>query len=81
MINIITCILALAVALLAALCFWQSYVIERRNETLVRYTDEIMKLKDAIMEMELEIQRSNEVIRALREKPGDDGGGRTGGKD
>ena len=75
MINIITCILAVAVALLAALCFWQSYVIERRNETLVRYTDEIMKLKDAIMEMELEIQRSNEVIRALREKLGDDGGG------
>ena len=80
MINIITCILAVVVALLAALCFWQSYVIERRNETLVRYTDEIMKLKDAIMEMELEIQRSNEVIRALRDRQ-DDGGGRTGGKD
>ena len=56
------------------------YVIERRNETLVRYTDEIMKLKDAIMDMELEIQRSNEVIRALRDRQ-DDGGGRTGGKD
>ena len=80
MINIITCILAVAVALLAALCFWQSYVIERRNETLVRYTDEIMKLKDAIMDMELEIQRSNEVIRALRDRQ-DDGDGRTGGKD
>ena len=80
MINIITCILAVAVALLAALCFWQSYVIERRNETLVRYTDEIMKLKDDIMDMEFEIQRSNEVIRALRDRQ-DDGGGRTGGKD
>jgi hypothetical protein len=48
------------------------YVIERRNETLVRYTDEIMKLKDAIMDMELEIQRSNEVIRALRDRQDDD---------
>ena len=57
------------------LCCMLCYVIERRNETLVRYTDEIMKLKDAIMDMELEIQRSNEVIRALREKLGDDGDG------
>ena len=48
------------------------YVIERRNETLVRYTDEIMKLKDAIMDMELEIQRCNEVIRALRDRQDDD---------
>ena len=70
--DMMTHILALAVALLAALCFWQSYVIERRNETLVRYTDEIMKLKDAIMDMELEIQRSNEVIRALRDRQDDD---------
>ena len=31
MMDMITHILALAVALLAALCFWQSYVIERRN--------------------------------------------------
>ena len=38
MINLFTIILAVAVVLLAALCFWQSYVIERRNETLVRYT-------------------------------------------
>ena len=70
-----THILALVVALLAALCFWQSYVIERRNETLVRYTDEIMKLKNAIMEMEIELQRQCDLIRALREKLGDDDGG------
>ena len=73
--DMITHILALAVALLAALCFWQSYVIERRNETLVRYTDEIMKLKDAIMDMEIELQRQCDLIRALREKLGDDGDG------
>ena len=54
------------------LCCMLCYVIERRNETLVRYTDEIMKLKDAIMDMELEIQRSNEVIRALRDRQDDD---------
>ena len=73
--DMITHILALVVALLAALCFWQSYVIERRNETLVRYTDEIMKLKNAIMEMEIELQRQCDLIRALREKLGDDGDG------
>ena len=54
------------------LCCMLCYVIERRNETLVRYTDEIMKLKDAIMDMELEIQRCNEVIRALRDRQDDD---------
>ena len=75
MMDMITHILALVVALLAALCFWQSYVIERRNETLVRYTDEIMKLKNAIMEMEIELQRQCDLIRALREKLGDDGDG------
>ena len=75
MMDMMTNILALAVALLAALCIWQSYVIERRNETLVRYTDEIMKLKDAIMDMEIELQRQCDLIRALREKLGDDGDG------
>ena len=75
MMDMITHILALAVALLAALCFWQSYVIECRNETLVRYTDEIMKLKDDIMEMEIELQRQCDLICALREKLGDDGDG------
>jgi len=80
MINIITCILAVAVALLAAVCLKLCHTIDFKNKELVKFIDENRDLKDAIMDMELEIQRSNEVIRALRDRQ-DDGGGRTGGKD
>ena len=80
MINIITCILAVAVALLAAVCLKLCHTIDFKNKALVKFIEENRDLKDAIMDMELEIQRSNEVIRALRDRQ-DDGGGRTGGKD
>ena len=80
MINIITCILAVAVALLAAVCLKLCHTIDFKNKGLVKFIEENRDLKDAIMDMELEIQRSNEVIRALRDRQ-DDGGGRTGGKD
>jgi hypothetical protein len=40
----------------------------------VKFIDENRDLKNAIMEMEIELQRSNEVIRALRDRQ-DDGDG------
>ncbi len=81
MINIITCILALAVALLAAVCLKLSHTIDFKNKAQVKFIDENRDLKDAIMDMEIELQRQCDLICALREKLGDDGGGRTGGKD
>ena len=73
MINIITCILAVAVALLAAVCLKLCHTIDFKNKGLVKFIDENSDLKNAIMEMEIELQRQCDLIRALREKLGDDG--------
>ena len=75
MINIITCILAVAVALLAAVCLKLCHTIDFKNKALVKFIDENLDLKNAIMEMEIELQRQCDLIRALREKLGDDGDG------
>ena len=75
MINIITCILALAVALLPAVCLKLCHTIDFKNKTLVKFIDENSDLKNAIMEREIELQRQCDLIRALREKLGDDGDG------
>ena len=73
MINIITCILALAVALLAAVCLKLCHTIDFKNKALVKFIDENIDLKNDIMEMEIELQRQCDLIRALRDRHDDDG--------
>ena len=75
MINIITCILAVAVAVLAAVCLKLCHTIDFKNKALVKFINENSDLKNAIMEMKIELQRQCDLIRALREKLGDDDGG------
>ena len=75
MMDIITCILAVAVALLAAVCLKLCHTIDFKNKALVKFIDENSDLKNDIMEMEIELQRQCDLIRALREKLGDDGDG------
>jgi hypothetical protein len=62
-----------AVALLAAVCLKLCHTIDFKNKGLVKFIDENRDLKNAIMEMEIELQRQCDLIRALREKLGDDG--------
>ncbi len=69
--DMITHILALVVALLAAVCLKLCHTIDFKNKALVKFIDENSDLKDAIMEMEIELQRQCDLIRALREKLGD----------
>ena len=71
--NIITCILAVAVALLAAVCLKLCHTIDFKNKALVKFIDENSDLKDAIMEMEIELQRQCDLILTFREKQDDDG--------
>ena len=73
MINIITCILAVAVALLAAVCLKLCHTIDFKNKGLVKFIDENRDLKNAIMEMEIELQRKCDLIRALRDRLDDSG--------
>ena len=75
MINIITCILALAVALLAALCFWQSYVIGRKDDRLTKLYDERQKLEAEVSHLKKVIDdrdylqiESDELIQNLNNK-------------
>ena len=65
----------MAVALLAAVCLKLCHTIDFKNKALVKFIDENRDLKNAIMEMEIELQRQCDLIRALREKLGDDGDG------
>ena len=65
MMEIITCILALAVALLAAVCLRLRHNIDRKNKALVNFIDENRDLKDAILDMEIELQRQCDLIRTL----------------
>ncbi len=75
MINIITYILALAVALLAALCFWQSYVIGRKDDRLAKLCDERQKLEAEVSHLKKVIDdrdylqiESDELIQNLNNK-------------
>ena len=65
-------ILAVAVALLAALCFWQCNIIKYKDDRLAKLADEISEQKDTILELELELQRNSETIRALNDKQTND---------
>ena len=73
--DMITHILALVVALLAAVCLKLCHTIDFKNKALVKFIDENIDLKNAIMDMEIELQRQCDLICALREKLGDDDGG------
>jgi hypothetical protein len=73
MMNIITCILAVAVALLAAVCLKLCHTIDFKNKALVKFIDENIDLKDAIMDMEIELQLQCDLILTFREKQDDDG--------
>ena len=75
MMDMITHILAVAVALLAAVCLKLCHTIDFKNKTLVKFIDKNSDLKNAIMDMEIELQRQCDLICALREKLGDDGDG------
>lgn len=75
MMDMMTHILAVAVALLAAVCLKLCHTIDFKNKTLVKFIDENSDLKNAIMDMEIELQRQCDLICALREKLGDDGDG------
>ena len=75
MMDMMTHILAVAVALLAAVSLKLCHTIDFKNKALVKFIDENRDLKNAIMEMEIELQRQCDLIRALREKLGDDGDG------
>ena len=73
MMDMITHILALVVALLAAVCLKLCHTIDFKNKGLVKFIDENSDLKNALREMKIELQRQCDLIRALREKLGDDG--------
>ncbi len=75
MMDMMTQILAVAVALLAAVCLKLCHTIDFKNKALVKFIDENRDLKNAIMEKEIELQRQCDLICALREKLGDDGDG------
>lgn len=57
MMNIITCILAVAVAVLAVVCLRLCHIINCKNRALINFINENMKLKDSILDMEQELQR------------------------
>lgn len=69
MMNIIICILTVAVALLITLCCTLFYIIGRKDDRLARLTDELLKQKEDILELELELQRNSDIIRAIGNKP------------
>ena len=75
MMDMMTHILAVAVALLAAVSLKLCHTIDFKNKALVKFIDENSDLKNAIMDMEIELQRQCDFICALREKLGDDGDG------
>lgn len=75
MMDMMTHILAVAVALLAAVSLKLCHTIDFKNKALVKFIDENSDLKNVIMDMEIELQRQCDLICALREKLGDDGDG------
>ena len=68
-------LLAVAVALLAAVCLRLRHIINLKNKVLVQFIDENIKLKDTITDLEIEIERCYKVIRTLRDRQDDDSDG------
>ena len=58
MANLLTLTLAVAVAAMAVLCCYMGYAIGSRDDRLNRLSNENRDLKDVIIDMESELQRS-----------------------
>ena len=58
MTNLLTLILAGAVVLLAILCCCMGYAIGSKDDRLAKLSNENRDLRDVIMDMESELQRS-----------------------
>lgn len=58
MTNLLTLILAGAVVLLAILCCYMGYAIGSKDDRLAKLSNENRDLRDVIMDMESELQRS-----------------------
>ena len=75
MINIINCILAVALALLALLCCMLCYAIGRKNDRLAKLDDErrklegeIHRLKNVIEDKDFQLLENDELIQNLNNK-------------
>jgi hypothetical protein len=68
MTDTITCILAVAVALLAVICLGLCLTIASKDDKLTRLTKENKDLKDVIEDMDWAMAHDAEVIRKLTEK-------------
>ena len=75
MINIITYILALAVAVLALLCCMLCYAVGRKDDRLAKLCDErlrlegeIHRLKDVIEDKDFQLLDNDELIQNLNNK-------------
>ena len=81
MINIINCILAVALALLALLCCMLCYAIGRKDDRLTKLADErlrlegeIHRLKNVIEDKDFQLQENDEIIQDLNNKLRDSSG-------
>ena len=81
MINIINCILAVGVALLALLCCMICYAIGRKDDRLTKLADErlrlegeIHRLKNVIEDKDFQLQENDEIIQDLNNKLRDSSG-------
>ena len=75
MMNLLAYILAVAVAVLAAVCLGLCFTIGSKDDRLTRLADENHELRDCILEMELELERNSERIRTMSGRQRDNGGG------
>ena len=86
MTNIITIMLAAAVAVLALLCCMLCYAVGRKDDRLAKLTDErhrlegeISRLRDVIEDRDFQLLENDELIQTLSHKQSDgsndDGGG------
>ena len=78
MTNIITIMLAAAVAVLALLCCMLCYAIGRKDDRLAKLTDErlrlegeISRLRGVIDDRDFQLLENDELIQSLRHRPGD----------
>ena len=78
MTNIITIILAAAVAVLVLLCCMLCYAIGRKDDRLAKLTDErlrlegeISRLRGVIDDRDFQLLENDELIQSLRHRLGD----------
>ena len=82
MTNIITILLAAAVAVLALLCCMLCYAVGSKDDRLRKLIDErrrlegeISRLNDVIEDKDLQLQDNDELIQSLNKKLRNGGGG------